>query len=107
MLYPNRSLKLYSVNDDVNILVDANSHAVRVAVLQQNRPAVYAYKSVTNDQSRYSQLDKEAFTVKFGCENIYEYLWGKNITIETNHNILQSIFSKPIYKSITDYKKLD
>ncbi|KAI8116310.1 Transposon Tf2-6 polyprotein [Lucilia cuprina] len=99
-------LKLYDVNKDVKLQVDSSSYAMGAVLLQDDQPVAYASKSLTESQSRYSQLEKEALAVKFGCEKFHQYVWGKFIIIESDHKPLESIFKKPIHASPTRLQKI-
>lgn len=90
-------LKLYDVNQDVKLQVDASSSALGAVLLQQEQPVAYASKSLTECQQRYSQLEKEALAIKFGCEKFHEYVWGKQPIVESDHKPLESIFQKPLH----------
>lgn len=92
-------LKLYDVNKPVKLQVDASSTALGAVLMQSGRPVAYASKSLTECQKRYSQLEKECLAIKFGCEKFHEYVWGKEILIESDHKPLENIFKKPLHLS--------
>ncbi|XP_055923898.1 uncharacterized protein K02A2.6-like [Eupeodes corollae] len=66
-------------------------------VLKLYDPVAYASKSLTECQQRYSQLEKEALAIKFGCQKFHEYVWGKQLVVESDHKPLESIFQKPLH----------
>lgn len=99
-------LKLYDVNEDVKLQVDASSYAIGAVLIQQNQPVAYASKALTDCQTRYSQLEKEALAIQFGCEKFHQYVWGKQLTVESDHKPLQSIFQKPLHSSPTRLQKI-
>lgn len=92
-------LKLYDVNDDVKLQVDASSTALGAVLLQKEQPIAYASKALTESQQRYSQLEKEALAIKFGCEKFHQYVWGKKLVVESDHKPLETIFQKPLHSS--------
>lgn len=89
-------LKFYNVNDDVTLQVDASSYALGAALLQRNQPVAYASRSLTKTECRYPQIEKEALAIRYGCTKFHQYIYGKKLTIETDHKPLESICKKPI-----------
>ncbi len=54
-----------------------------------------ASKALTATEQRYSQLEREALAIRWGCERCYLYLIGSNFIIETDHQPLLGIVNKP------------
>lgn len=89
-------LKFYDVNQDVTLSVDASSKSLGAALLQGGQPIAYATKALTESQVNWPQIEKEAFAIRFGCQKFHEYIYGKKLTIESDHKPLESIFTKPL-----------
>lgn len=89
-------LRYYDVNKDITLSVDASSKSLGAVILQENQPIAYATKALTASQQNWPQIEKEAFAIKFGCHKFHDYVFGKNLTIETDHKPLETIFKKPI-----------
>jgi transposase InsO family protein len=87
-------LRFYDVNDDVTLQVDASSKAMGAVLMQQNQPVAYAAKAFTTSQTNYPQIEKEASALRFACTKFHEYIYGKQLLIETDHKPLVSIFKK-------------
>ena len=51
----------------------------------------YASKSVSETEQRYSQTEREALAVVWGCKYFHLYVSGKPVTVYTDHNALISI----------------
>lgn len=63
--------------------------------MQNKNPCAYASKIMTTLQiNTYAQIENELLAVRFGCEKFHKYLYGKKLTIETDHKPLISIFLK-------------
>lgn len=90
-------LKFYDVNDKVTLSVDASSYAIGAVLLQNNQPIAYASAALTKAQQNYPQIEKEATAIKYGCKKFHEYVYGKHLTIETDHKPLEIIFKKPLH----------
>lgn len=89
-------LRFYDVNKDVTLQADASSYALGAAIMQEDQPVAYASRSLTKAELNYPQIEKEALAIKFACKKYHEYVYGKKVTVETDHKPLESIFKKPI-----------
>ena len=56
----------------------------------------YASRALTETQQRYSQIEKETLAIVYGCNKFHEYVYGREVNIETDNKPLQSIFKKPL-----------
>lgn len=96
------TLKFYDVNKRNVLSVDCSSHSMGAVLLQDGRPIAYASKALTSTQQNYPQIEKEAFAIRFGCQKFHSYVFGKPVTIETDHQPLESFFKKPLDKAQHD-----
>ena len=55
----------------------------------------YASRSLTEVEKRYSQTEREALAVIWGCEYFHIYIYGKPVVVSTDHKSLVAIFNKP------------
>lgn len=53
----------------------------------------YASRSLTDVERRYSQTEKEALGLVWGCERFHMYLYGVEFTLLTDHKPLEVIYS--------------
>lgn len=44
----------------------------------------------------YVQMEKEALSVVFGCQKFHQYIFGRTVTVESDHKPLESITRKPL-----------
>ena len=58
----------------------------------------YASKSLSDVESRYSQIEKEALGVVWACEKLHLYLYGSEFDIITDNKAVQLIFGNPTSK---------
>ena len=59
------------------------------------QPVFNASRSLTEVEQRYSQLEREALAIRWGCERCYTYLIGSRFTVVTDHQPLLSLFNNP------------
>lgn len=95
-------LGYFQPNEDIIISCDdvISSKGLGTCIKQKNKIIGYASRSLTESQKSYAQIEKEMLPVVFSCEKFHQYLFANgDITIETDHRLLISIFSKPLVKT--------
>ena len=64
------------------------------AVLLQSKdnttwqPVAFASRALSETESRYAQIEKEALALVYACENFSDYVLGKDILLEIDHKPL-------------------
>ena len=53
----------------------------------------YASRAMTETDTRYAQIEKEALGITWACEKFSTYILGKHTSIETDHKPLVPILS--------------
>ena len=94
--------KLFSFDQQMNteVVVDASPTGLGGILGQIDRDGhrrivAYASKALNPTQQRYSQTEREALTIIWGCEYFRMYLLGSSFTVINDHKLLVSIFNKP------------
>ena len=59
----------------------------------------YASHSLTATELRYSQTEREALVVVWACKHLHLYIYGKPVTVYTDHKPLAAIYGNPSSKS--------
>lgn len=99
-------LRYYDVNAEVTVSVDSSSVAMGAVLLQGDQPVYYASKALTDTQQTYPQIEKEALAIKFGLNRFHDFVYGKKITVESDHKPLEAIWKKPIHRAPPRLKKI-
>lgn len=99
-------LAYYDVNAEVTLSVDASSKAFGAVLLQNNKPIAYASKSLSKAQENYPQIEKEAAAMRYACNKFHVYVYGKTLTIETDHKPLESIYKKSLDRAPPRLKRI-
>lgn len=89
-------LAYYDVNKPVKLSVDASSKSMGACLMQEGKPVAYATRAFTTSQLNQPQIVKEALAIRFGCQKFHEYVYGKELSVETDHKPLETIFLNPI-----------
>ena len=81
------------------VSADSSKHALGAVLLQFNcrgdwQPVEYASRKLTEAETRYAMVEKEALAVTWACEKFDYYLVGREFEIETDHKPLVSILGE-------------
>lgn len=98
MLSSDTVLAFFDEKADNVLSVDSSKHGLGAVLLQKGKPIAYASKALSEAQQQYSQLEKEALAISFGCNRFHQYLFGKHFLVESDHKPLENIFKKPLDK---------
>ena len=90
-------LSLYDVKKEVTIQCDASSYALEGVLLQEGKPIAYTSRALNETEARYAQIEKEMLAIVHCCKKFHHYIFGKPVTVESDHKPLQAIYSKPIF----------
>lgn len=62
-------------------------------------------RALTECEKRQAQIEKELLGIVFGCEKLHNFIYGKKITIATDHKPLLGVIRKYLNKVSLDYNK--
>ena len=65
--------------------------------MQEGKPVAYASKSLSPTEQDYAQVEKEMYAIVFGKEPFHQYIYGRNVTVTTDHKPLEAILSKSLF----------
>ena len=99
-------LRYYDPKKDLVMSVDASSKGLGSVILQEGQPIAYASRALTKAQQNYAQIEKETLGITFACNRFHQYIFGREVMVETDHKPLQAIFAKPLFKSPLRLQKL-
>ena len=51
---------------------------------------------MSDTQQRYAQIEKELLAIVFACEKFHQFIYGKQVDVETDHKPLVNIFKKSL-----------
>ena len=88
-------LRYYDVSAPIILSVDSSKDGQGACILQDGHPVAYASRALTLTQrDGYSQLEKELLAIVFGCQKFHQYVYGKQVLVESDHRPLSQIFRK-------------
>lgn len=87
-------LQFFNKDKPVVLSVDASSYGLGGVLLQSDKPVAYTSATLTDAQSRYSQIEKELLAIVHACEHFHFYVYGRHIEIQTDHKPLLGLIHK-------------
>ena len=92
-------LKFYDVTQPVTLQCDASQAGLGATILQQGQPVAFASRALTETEQNYAQIEKEMLAIVYGCERFDQFLYGKEVSVESDHKPLETIMKKPLHKA--------
>ena len=89
-------LKFFTPSEPVEGEGDASEKGIGFALMQEGQPVTYASRSLTKAEQNYSQIEKELLAQVFGMEHNHQYVYGRKVTLWTDHKPLEIIAKKPL-----------
>ncbi|CAB3981992.1 retrotransposon-like family member retr-1 [Paramuricea clavata] len=89
-------LKFFDVSKPVTISCDASPTGLGAVLLQDGYPVAYTSRSLTETESRYAQIEKELLAVQFSLDRFHQYVYGKEVIVESDHKPLEMIAKKSL-----------
>ena len=96
VLTSNPVLQFYDINKPVILQVDASQGGLGACLIQEGHPVVYASRLLTVAELHYAQIEKELLAIVFACERFNQFIYGKQVTVESDHKPLEAIITKPL-----------
>ena len=82
---------------DTIIQSDASLNGLGCALIQDEKPVCYASRSLTNAETRYSNIERELLAAMWSLEHFNHYIEGSHVVLQTDHKPLVSIWNKSIH----------
>ena len=93
-------LRYYDVKKKVTIECDASDTGLEAVLIQEVQPVVFASRALTDNETRYAQIEKDLLTIVWATSKFDQYILGREaVTIESDHEPLKAVFTKTIHSS--------
>ena len=76
------------------IQCDASKKRLSAVLLQESKPVMYVSRALTETEQRHSNIERELLVIVFVLERLNHYTFGRTITVQSDHQPLQSIWKK-------------
>ena len=91
-------LTLYRTEAEHRLVVDGSTSASGAVLLQKEGknwlPVYYCSNVFSEVEQRYAQIEQEALAIYNGVTKCHNYIYGKRITVVTDHKPLLGVFNK-------------
>ena len=88
-------LRYYDPAEELTIQCDASDNGIGAALLQHGQPVAFASRALTDTETRYAAIE-EMQAVVFALEKFNQYVYGRPVTIISDHKPLEAIAKKPL-----------
>ena len=92
-------LAYFSNGEPIRVQNDASQHGLGAVLLQNSKPIAYASRAMTPTETNYAQIEREFLSVVFAMTKFDHYVYGRHVTIQSDHQPLQTILKKPIQQA--------
>ena len=91
-------LGYYDKDAETHVITDASPVGLGAVLAQKQqgefRVIMYASRSLTEVERRYSQTEREVLAIVWACERFHTYLYGVKFHLVTDHKPLECLYSK-------------
>ena len=77
------------------IQCNASKKGLGAVLLQESKPVMYVSRALTETE-QYSNIERELPAIVFALKRLNHYTFGRTITVQSDHQPLQSIWKKSI-----------
>ena len=104
-------LAYFDPKKPIILQVDASESGLGGAMLQPTdhgrlQPVAYTSSTMRPNEVLWAQIEKEILAICAACEKWDLWLYGKQITIHTDHQPLETIFKKPLSEAPRGLQRL-
>ena len=99
-------LSYFDPKKDTIIQSDASLNGLGCALIQDEKPVCYASRSLTNAETRYSNIERELLAVMWSLEHLNHYIEGSHVVLQRDHKPLVGIWNKSIHTASPRIQRL-
>ena len=85
--------------EELELTTDASQHGLGAHLSIQGDVVCFASKALNKTEQNYSQIEKELYAILFGCKRFHQYIYGRRVTVYTDHKPLESVLTKPLFQT--------
>ncbi|XP_052123376.1 uncharacterized protein K02A2.6-like [Frankliniella occidentalis] len=86
----------FQENAPIVIQCDASSFGLGSCLLQNKKPVSFASRCLTKTEQGYAMVEKEMLAILFSARKFHFWIYGREVTVHTDHKPLVTIFKKNV-----------
>ena len=90
------TLKFFNPSDHTTVQCDASSQGLGAIFMRNGHPMAFASRSLSSAEINYCQIEKELLAVVFAMHRFDQYVYGRHVWIESDHQPLQILTKKQL-----------
>ena len=99
-------LAYFDAKSEYTIQCDISKQGLGTVLIQEGKPVMYISRTLIETEQRYSKIEHELLAVVFLLERLNYYTAGYRVKVETDHELLTSIWNKSIASTSTTVQRL-
>lgn len=92
-------LAYYDPKKELILENDASEYGLGSTLIQDGKPIAFASRSLSASEKNYAQIEKEMLAISYGLNKFHHYVYGREVTVHTDHKPLVFIVKKPLSKA--------
>ena len=82
------------------VQADASQRGLGTCLLREGQSIAFASKSLTDTETRYTNIERELLAIVFVCQCFNMYVLGRPFTVESDHKPLEMIHHKSLASAL-------
>ena len=99
-------LRYYNRNKSVILQCNASLKGLGACILQDGKPIAFASKSLTDTETRYTNIEQELLAIVFRCKKFHTCLYGRSFVVESDHKPLEMICIKNLISALVCLQRM-
>ena len=92
-------LKYFEPKKEGTLQSDESDTGLGAALTQNGQLIAFASRALSDAETRYAETEKELLAVVYGLKKFHQYIYGRPVTVQSDHKPLEVIVKKPVYKA--------
>ena len=89
-------LKYYEAQQELTLQSDTSQTGLGAVLTQTGQPLAFASRALSVAGTRYARTVKELLSVVFGFEKFHQYIYSRNVTVQTTSRLKPSLRSQRV-----------
>lgn len=97
-------LKYNNPKEELTVQCDASDKGLGAALIQKGQPIAFASHALTDRETCYAQIEKDMLAVVFTLNKFDQYIYGRPVTVQSDHKPLSAIASTSLRSAQRGFK---